>query len=179
MFRFILTILLAGLLITTTSDQKNHTIHVGYPEKNYVELEESKEEKIEKTVEKAKTVSSPKPKTATPISGGNKQTWLQASGIPESQWLAVDSIVSGESGWNPNAINPSSGACGLGQQLPCGKWDSYGAWNNPVAALKAMTDYVTWRYGSWSYAVTWRDCVGWCYNSHNPDYSFSKDHTWY
>lgn len=87
---------------------------------------------------------------AAPVVTGNKQTWLAASGIPESVWPLVDYIVTRESGWNPNAVNPSSGACGLGQQLPCGKWP--GAWNDPVAALVAMNDYVNGRYGGWSQA---------------------------
>lgn len=83
--------------------------------------------------------------------GGSKTEWLKASGIPESDWAYVDSIVTRESGWNPNAVNPTSGACGLGQQLPCGKWP--GAWNDPVAALKAQHNYVKSRYGSYAGAV--------------------------
>ncbi len=108
---------------------------------------------------------------------GNKETWLRASGIPESEWWAVDNIVSGESGWDPLAVNPSSGACGLGQQLPCGKWS--GDWREPIGALKNMNIYVLNRYGSWSYAVEWRNCVGWCVNTFKPSLSFDKDHTWY
>lgn len=91
--------------------------------------------------------------------GGNKQSWLEASGIPADQWWAVDSIVSRESGWNPNAVNPSSGACGLGQQLPCGKWA--GAWNDPVAALKAQYGYVTARYGGYPQAVAFWNANHW------------------
>lgn len=87
--------------------------------------------------------------TASAISG-NKHDWLRASGIPESDWQYVDYIVSRESSWNPNAVNRSSGACGLGQQLPCGKWA--GAWNDPVAALKAQHGYVKARYGSYAQA---------------------------
>ena len=83
---------------------------------------------------------------------GTKADWMRAAGIPEAHWSYVDSIVSRESGWNPNAVNKSSGACGLGQQLPCGKWA--GAWNDPVAALKAMTGYVNARYGGWAGAVS-------------------------
>lgn len=86
---------------------------------------------------------------------GNKESWLRASGIPESEWQYVDYIVSRESSWNPNAVNKSSGACGLGQQLPCGKWA--GAWNDPVAALKAQYGYVKARYGGYAQAVAfWR-----------------------
>lgn len=83
--------------------------------------------------------------------GGTKEQWMAAAGIPQHEWGYVDSIVSRESGWNPNAVNPSSGACGLGQQLPCGKWP--GAWNDPVAALKAQHQYVTERYGGYAQAV--------------------------
>ncbi len=90
---------------------------------------------------------------------GNKQQWLVASGIPESEWWAVDSIVSRESSWNPNAINPESGACGLGQQLPCGKWA--GAWNDPVAALKAQYGYVVARYGGYPQAVAFWNANHW------------------
>lgn len=90
---------------------------------------------------------------------GNKQTWLAQSGIPSSVWNYVDYLVTKESGWNPNAVNAGSGACGLGQQLPCGKWS--GAWNDPVAALKAMHGYVLGRYGSWPNAVSHSKSVGW------------------
>lgn len=96
--------------------------------------------------------------TASALSG-DKYTWLAASGIPESEWWAVDSIVSRESSWNPNAVNPSSGACGLGQQLPCGKWA--GAWNDPVAALKAQYQYVIDRYGGYPQAVAFWEANHW------------------
>lgn len=89
--------------------------------------------------------------TPSPSPGGSKEAWMTAAGIPQNLWGYVDSIVSRESGWNPNAVNRSSGACGLGQQLPCGKWA--GAWNDPVAALVAMTGYVNARYGGWPGAV--------------------------
>lgn len=86
-------------------------------------------------------------RVVTPTITGGQHEWLIASGIPESEWAYVDYIVRAESGWNPNAVNRSSGACGLGQQLPCGKWA--GTWNDPVAALVAMHSYVN-RYGGWA-----------------------------
>jgi TolA-binding protein len=90
---------------------------------------------------------------------GTKQDWMRAAGIPESEWWAVDSIVSRESGWNPNAVNKQSGACGLGQQLPCGKWA--GAWNDPVAALKGQYGYVVARYGGYAQAVAFWNANHW------------------
>ncbi len=100
-----------------------------------------------------------KPKTVQYNGGGNKDTWLAASNIPQDQWGYADYLVQRESGWNPNAVNSSSGACGLGQQLPCGKWA--GAWNDPVAGLNGMQGYVMSRYGSWAAAVAHSQSRGW------------------
>ena len=106
---------------------------------------QAKKDAEAKAAQEAVKVTQPAPVAAI---SGNKQTWLAESGIPEAHWGYVDAIVSRESGWNPNAVNKGSGACGLGQQLPCGKWA--GAWNDPVAALRAMTAYVNGRYGGWA-----------------------------
>lgn len=89
---------------------------------------------------------------AAPIVSGSHEDWMAAAGIAPSDYSYVNYIVSHESGWNPNAVNKSSGACGLGQQLPCGKWA--GAWNDPVAALVAMQGYAIARYGSWANAYS-------------------------
>lgn len=104
----------------------------------------------------APTQASPR---ATVAVTGSKADWLAASGIPSHEWGYVDSIVTRESGWNPNAVNPTSGACGLGQQLPCGKWA--GAWNDPVAALRAQYGYVVERYGSYAGAVAFWNANHW------------------
>lgn len=93
------------------------------------------------------------------VPNGDKQTWLSQSGIPESEWWAVDWIVSRESGWRPCAYNPGqndcnanpSSACGLVQQYPCHKIP--GDWRDPVLALKWQYNYVTVRYGGYAQAV--------------------------
>jgi len=89
---------------------------------------------------------------------------MTAAGIDPSNFGYVDFIVQRESGWNPCSFNPGQSdcgltaeqignhACGLGQQLPCGKWP--GAWNDPVAALAAMNSYVS-RYGGWAGAYSY------------------------
>jgi len=43
-------------------------------------------------------------------------------------WEAWETLGNNESGWNPFSVNPSSGACGIPQALPCSKmgcenWD--------------------------------------------------------
>lgn len=86
---------------------------------------------------------------------GNKEQWMAAAGIPADHWWAVDFIVSRESSWNPNAVNPNGGACGLVQALPCSKLGPN--WNDPVTALKWQHNYVNNRYGGYPQAVEfWR-----------------------
>ena len=100
-----------------------------------------------------------KQKTLQYTGGGSRSEWLAASGIPQSSWGAADFIVSQESGWNPNAVNPSSGACGLAQALPCSKVP--GNPYDPVNSLQWMNGYVTGRYGSWEAAVSFKRANGW------------------
>ncbi|PRB18939.1 transglycosylase SLT domain-containing protein [Microbacterium sp. MYb62] len=84
-----------------------------------------------------------------PYSGGGAPAeWMAAAGIAQGDWQYVDYIVSRESGWNPNATNKSSGACGLVQALPCSKVPGNGY--NPVDNLRWATGYATGRYGSWA-----------------------------
>ena len=88
-----------------------------------------------------------KVKTMPYTGGGSKSEWLAASNIPEESWGYVDFMVQKESTWNPNAVNRSSGACGLAQALPCSKLGPN--WNDPVVALNWMNNYVKGRYGGW------------------------------
>ena len=88
-----------------------------------------------------------KPVANTPPANASSSTvasyqagdWVEANvthGLPS--WSTYgrrwDCTIAKESKCDPNAVNPSSGACGIGQQLPCGKWA--GAWNDPVASLQ-------------------------------------------
>ena len=91
-----------------------------------------------------------KPKTLAYTGGGSKTDWLAASNIPAESWGYADFMVQKESGWNPNSLNKSSGACGLAQALPCSKLGPN--WNDPVVALNWMHGYVTGRYGGWEQA---------------------------
>lgn len=101
-----------------------------------------------------------KPKTLPYTGGGTKTEWLTASVIPESDWGYADFMVQKESGWNPNAVNKSSGACGLAQALPCSKVP--GNPYNPIDSLNWMNGYVNGRYGGWAGA-----------------YAFWNSHHWY
>lgn len=81
--------------------------------------------------------------------GGSKEEWMSAAGISESDWGYVDYIVSKESSWNPNAINSSSGACGLVQIMPL-HTAAYETCTDPVANLSWANNYASYRYGGWA-----------------------------
>lgn len=152
-----------GTLLISVASIQSPTLEVGKPIGRKLTKAEKIEAKKFETETRAVAIKEkavvPKVEQASAKISGSKQDWLKASGIPQSQWGLVDYLVSKESGWNPNAVNASSGACGLGQQLPCGKWA--GTWNNPIDALKAMNGYVMGRYGSWANAVNHSKSVGW------------------
>ena len=153
--------------IATDTSLREERLKTAEKQKEIESLKENLQAKKEREAEQARIASeqaAQKPKaqaTSAPVAqvSGDKHSWLAASGIPQAHWGYVDSIVSRESSWNPNAVNKASGACGLGQQLPCGKWP--GAWNDPVAALKAMNSYVVGRYGGWPQAVAFWNAKGW------------------
>lgn len=88
---------------------------------------------------------------------GTCQDWMNAAGIADQ--ASAYALIMRESSCNPNAVNPSSGACGIGQQLPCGKWEHQ--WNDPVGAMIDMQNYVFARYGSWANALQFHYANGW------------------
>jgi flagellar biosynthesis GTPase FlhF len=82
---------------------------------------------------------------------------MAQSMVPSGQWQCFSNIVDHESSWNYKAVNPSSGAYGLFQALPAGKYASAGAdWQtNPATQIKWGLNYMNERYGSpcdaWSF----------------------------
>ena len=70
--------------------------------------------------------------------------------VPSGQFQCFSNIVDHESSWNYQAVNASSGAYGLFQALPAGKYASAGAdWRtNPATQIKWGLSYMDNRYGS-------------------------------
>ena len=69
-------------------------------------------------------------------------------------------IYTKESGNRPNAVNASSGACGLGQALPCSKMPC--SLEDYKCQDAYFTDYMIRRYGSWVAAKTfWLNNYWW------------------
>ncbi|MEV6118274.1 lytic transglycosylase domain-containing protein [Streptomyces sp. NPDC052109] len=77
--------------------------------------------------------------------------------VAAGQFQCFSNIVDHESGWNYHAVNASSGAYGLFQALPAGKYASAGAdWQtNPATQIKWGLNYMNASYGSpcqaWSF----------------------------
>ncbi|MCD0483725.1 lytic transglycosylase domain-containing protein [Streptacidiphilus sp. ASG 303] len=81
-----------------------------------------------------------------------------------SRFLCFSAIVERESGWDPTAVNPSSGAYGLVQALPGSKMASAGGdWRtDPATQIRWGLSYMNGRYGS--------PCGAW---------AFWRTHHWY
>ncbi len=77
-----------------------------------------------------------------------------------SEWDAFHDLVMRESGWNPRALNKSSGACGIPQSLPCSKLPQ-GIDTPPIEQVKWMIKYVQNRYGSPTKAIQFHNSKGW------------------
>lgn len=76
---------------------------------------------------------------------GQAQAILAEKGQSD-QWGCFDYIISNESGWNPNAENPSSGTYGLGQSMDQQNNPQYR--NDPIFQINWALDYMNGRYGS-------------------------------
>lgn len=121
----------------------------------------------EKPVEPAPVVEAPvapKPVAPKPIVGrqsaaptGTCAEWIAAAGITDV--VNANELIRRESGCNPNAVNRSSGACGVAQELPCGK--SGCAMGDGACQVKWMNGYVLGRYGSWQAAVNFHNSHNW------------------
>jgi hypothetical protein len=87
-------------------------------------------------------------------------------GWPGSMILPLGALWTRESGWNPNAVNPTSGAYGIPQALP-------GVWGHPypMGEFKPQVywgeNYIGGRYGNpanaWAHEMSygWYDTGGW------------------
>ena len=98
---------------------------------------------------------------------GDHMHWLKQAGIPTSDYGMYNYIIKKESGWNPKATNPGTGAYGLPQSLPASKMARAGSdWKtNPITQLKWMKWYVNdGNYHSITQAYNHEKSIGWYAN---------------
>lgn len=100
------------------------------------------------------------------VPSAERKKMLAKAGIPESWWNQINWLITKESGWNPRATNPSSGAYGIPQALPAGKMASAGSdWRtNPITQLKWEKSYIKDRYGGIGNAVAHERSYNWYAN---------------
>ena len=161
MFKYLLGFLFLALLVipTTTveaASSQNTTSRVCTP----VKVWSSK--KRYKIVRRCRLVQRRINYVQKPVTNSNidslkaqAKAYLESKGLG-SHWTAFDFIISKESGWNVNARNKSSGACGLGQALPCSKTLSTHPdyLTNPISQVDWALNYMVKRYGSPSQAYS-------------------------
>lgn len=89
--------------------------------------------------------------------GGTCDQWIADAGITDL--TNAHYLIGKESGCNPYAVNRSSGACGVGQALPCSKTGC--EMGDGACQTKWMNSYVLGRYGSWAAAAEHHRRTGW------------------
>jgi hypothetical protein len=97
------------------------------------------------------------PQAADTTATGNCAEWLAEAGVTDT--ADAMAIINMESGCNPYAVESASGACGVAQELPCGK--SGCTFGDGACEVKWMNQYVLERYGSWSNALAFHEANGW------------------
>lgn len=120
------------------------------------ELQAKRENQARAIAESSQAVPKPQVSSATAV-GGSCEQWMAQAGV--NDLASARELIRRESGCNPNAVNRSSGACGIAQELPCGK--SGCGLGNPVCQIKWMQNYVNARYGGWANAIAWHNKMNW------------------
>ena len=88
---------------------------------------------------------------------GQAQVIAAGAGVTGSEWTAMSTLIRRESGWDPYAVNPTSGACGLPQALPCSKLGGLDLQNQVLWMIR----YVRGRYGTFHVALGHSYSRGW------------------
>ena len=131
---------------------KTHTLEVEPLYQPATEYIESMNKETIIVVYEAKEEPTPQP---TDIIGLAYQKVVETWGSGE--WQAFEILIYKESGWNPQAINRSSGACGLFQALPCSKMGGMEI-NNQI---NWGVNYIKNRYGTPKLALNWHYQHNW------------------
>lgn len=125
--------------------------------------------KVTKKKAKKKVVKKAKRKTVRMNVKYNKSdvynyaySLVKSYGWSDYDWECLVKLWNRESGWNPNAVNKRSGACGIPQANPCSKaskgTDYRTNWRTQVIW---GLNYIKKRYGSPSEAWSHSQRIGW------------------
>jgi hypothetical protein len=112
-----------------------------------------------KAAERARLAAASGRVSAASAVPADKEAILVAAGVPADQRASAMWLINKESSWNSHAINPSSGACGLVQALPCSKLPC--SLSDAVCQIKWQVGYVNARYGGYNQAVAFHRANNW------------------
>lgn len=87
----------------------------------------------------------------------NPEIWGKIKEHFPGEMVDAGELIARESSFNKFAINPTSGACGLAQSLPCEKMTRTCALEDVDCQLDWIGEYVDNRYGSFEAAITFHD----------------------
>lgn len=150
MKNLVIALILSPLFISNSSKISDR-LGVTLPTVNQIKLSKWPIPASQGTVEAL--VITPVVPVVKPVAvSGSCSDWLVAAGVTD----IVDALalISGESGCNPLSYNSSSGACGVAQELPCGK--SGCSLGDGACEVKWMNSYIQNRYSTWANAyATW------------------------
>ena len=125
----------------------------------------SKKKKVVKSKNKKKTTY--KKTTRVRYNVGEIQSYAHSLvlsyGWSEQDYQYLVLLWNRESGWNPNAVNKKSGACGIPQSLPCRKMASEGSdyRTNYKTQVRWGLKYIANRYGNPTNAWKHSQRTGW------------------
>lgn len=106
----------------------------------------------EAVVKAPEPVKAPVPEPQTPPKVlTDHEKYMQAAGIKESDWNAVEYIIQHESSWRPTIRN-NEGCVGLGQRCPASVLLKDCPDLDPVCQLIHFSKYAESRYGGWQSA---------------------------
>lgn len=88
-----------------------------------------------------------------------RQMAMRKYGYSPADFNALDSIIERESGWNPNAVNESSGAAGIAQRIS--GYDQSYSQNQPREQIRWLLNYINDRYGTPQAALDFKNRTGW------------------
>ena len=113
-----------------------------------------------------------------PIEAVEAQSQPKPVEAPISSDGAKAFIYMKESSNNLAAVNASSGACGIGQSLPCSKLaNECPNWATDYECSdRWFTNYMLARYGYWQAAKDYWSCIGQCTNKYG---TINKTATWW
>ena len=152
----ILVLLLSGILFISklydkkpVSDVYNEDISTNEIETSTSSTNTTKTTKTTKKTVKT-TKKTTKRITTQKVVTGSKQEYINYAksygNLNDTQTNCLIYLWDHESGWNPNSVNKSSGACGIPQAYPCNKISKQQGSNDWKAQIRWGLNYINSRY---------------------------------